>query len=157
MLAAFCLEHFLEAPSIELINSCRKCDLLQIVGHLKLTGPFPWRCKPLVLRQPIVCVDCHIYMQEGWHGFPASQSSVGVVMLEFTWRKAGSLKRPGAVAKTITTLLIPWCLILHHEIETLFLANSHTWSNCFAWHKLLQKMHFYDFSSSNVLEKQKFW
>lgn len=36
MLAAFCLDWFLAAPSVELLDSCHKCELLQIAGHLKL-------------------------------------------------------------------------------------------------------------------------
>ncbi|KAL3992385.1 DnaJ-like proiein [Sarotherodon galilaeus] len=36
MSAAFCLQHFIDAPSIEIINSCRKNDLLQIVDHFQL-------------------------------------------------------------------------------------------------------------------------
>ncbi|CAI5662792.1 unnamed protein product [Oreochromis niloticus] len=36
MSAAFCLQHFIDAPSIEIISSCRKNDLLQIVDHFQL-------------------------------------------------------------------------------------------------------------------------
>ncbi|MEQ2205538.1 hypothetical protein XENOCAPTIV_002442 [Xenoophorus captivus] len=39
MPVTFSLGHFLAAPSIELINSCRKCELLQIVDHFKLQVP----------------------------------------------------------------------------------------------------------------------
>ncbi|XP_047201843.1 uncharacterized protein LOC124855795 isoform X2 [Girardinichthys multiradiatus] len=39
MPVTFNLGHFLAAPSIELINSCRKCELLQIVDHFKLQVP----------------------------------------------------------------------------------------------------------------------
>ncbi|KAL4006226.1 NLR family CARD domain-containing protein 3 [Sarotherodon galilaeus] len=36
MSAPFCLEDFLKAPSVVLLESCRKCELLQIAEHLKL-------------------------------------------------------------------------------------------------------------------------
>ena len=39
MVSIFSLEWFLAAPSIELIDSCHKCDLLQIVYHFKPQVP----------------------------------------------------------------------------------------------------------------------
>uniref|UniRef100_A0A3B3WC71 SCAN box domain-containing protein n=1 Tax=Poecilia mexicana TaxID=48701 RepID=A0A3B3WC71_9TELE len=39
MSVPFNLEHFLANPSLELIHSCRKCELLQIVEHFKLQVP----------------------------------------------------------------------------------------------------------------------